>query len=114
MYVIIWQFVVKPGAESDFERAYGPDGIWSQFFRRGPGYLGTELLRDLEAVQRYLTIDRWSSRAAFESFQARFAGGYAAIDRQCEALTESETRMGSFESAGGQEPTRESDSHDEP
>ena len=31
-----------------FERVYGPEGDWAQFFRTGRGYVGTELLRDVE------------------------------------------------------------------
>ena len=31
-----------------FERVYGPEGEWAQFFRTGRGYVGTELLRDVE------------------------------------------------------------------
>ena len=27
-----------------FERVYGPEGEWAEFFRRGQGYVGTELL----------------------------------------------------------------------
>ena len=32
-----------------FERAYGPEGEWAQFFREGRGYVGTELLHDVES-----------------------------------------------------------------
>ncbi len=103
MYVIIWKFVVKPGAESDFETAYGPYGVWAQFFRRGLGYVGTELLRDIAARRQYFTVDRWDSSEAFESFQAQFAAGYKSIDEECAALTESELKIGSFESVGVQE-----------
>jgi heme-degrading monooxygenase HmoA len=99
MYVMIWKFVVKPGREADFEAAYGPDGVWAQFFRRGPGYIETELLRDTATRLQYFTIDRWDSRAAFENFQARFSAGYKAIDEECEVLTESELKIGSLESA---------------
>ena len=100
MYVIIWKFTVRPGLEADFAAAYGPEGLWAQFFRRGPGYVETELLRDALTPRQYFTIDRWESQAAFESFQARYADDYKAIDRECEVLTESEVKIGSFESAG--------------
>src|ERR687888_2169496 len=32
----------------EFERVYGPEGEWTAFFRGGAGYVGTELLRDVE------------------------------------------------------------------
>ena len=100
MYVIIWTFNVRPGLEVDFENVYGPDGLWAQYFRRGHGYIETELLRDLAESRQYFAIDRWESQAAFEDFQARFAEGYKAIDQECEALTESEVKIGGFEAVG--------------
>ena len=97
MYVIIWKFAVKPGLENDFEAVYGPDGTWAQFFRRGRGYLETELLRDASVAGKYVTIDRWESKAAYEEFKTRFADSYSAIDQECEVLTESETQIGTYE-----------------
>jgi hypothetical protein len=46
MFVILWEFEVKPGCEQSFESAYGPEGAWTQLFRRDPGYLKTLLLKD--------------------------------------------------------------------
>ena len=63
MHVIIWEFRAQRGREGEFEGAYGPDGDWANFFRSGEGYLGTELMRDLETPGRYVTIDRWTSAA---------------------------------------------------
>lgn len=97
MYVIIWKFAVKPGLENDFEAVYGPDGTWAQFFRRGQGYLGTELLRDAVVPGHYATIDRWESKSAYENFLTRFAEDYSAIDQECEVLTESETEIGTYD-----------------
>ncbi len=96
MHVVLWEFRVRPGHEQEFERAYGPRGLWEDLFRQGEGYMGTELFRDLAERKRYLTIDRWSSRAAFESFRARHLGEYEALDRHCSVMTESETQVGSF------------------
>jgi heme-degrading monooxygenase HmoA len=94
MYVVIWEFRVKPGRESEFELAYGPDGPWTALFRRDSGYLGTELLEDAEKPGRYLTIDRWVSSEAFEAFTTGFADEYEAIDRLCEDMTLDESRVG--------------------
>jgi len=96
MHVIIWEFRARRGREAEFERAYGPKGDWAEFFRRGEGYLGTELIRDIETEGRYVTIDRWTSQTAFETFRSQNVGQYEAIDRQCELLTEHEARVGSF------------------
>ena len=103
MYVIVWEFLPKAGREREFEAAYGPDGDWARFFGRGPGYLGTELQRDVQHPRRYLTLDRWESRKAYEAFRAAHAAAYEALDRRFEALTESETPLGSFVPAGGRD-----------
>jgi heme-degrading monooxygenase HmoA len=85
------------GEESGFERAYGPFGEWTRLFRRGDGYLGTELLRRSDDSGEYLAIDRWASRAAYEAFRARWSSEYGWLDRQLEELTEEETPLGAFE-----------------
>ena len=51
-----------------FEQTYGPEGDWAQFFRSGEGYIGTELLHDIEIPGRYLVIDRWDSTEAYNAF----------------------------------------------
>lgn len=113
MYVIIWKFVAKPGLENKFEEAYGPGGVWAEFFRRGHGYLETQLLREMRAPGRYMTIDRWDSRTAYEAFRSRFATEYSAIDQRCEALTESETEIGTYEVVTEHEPESRERHHDQ-
>lgn len=46
MFVVVWEFRVRPGQEAEFEARYGPDGDWARLFRLGEGYGGTVLLRD--------------------------------------------------------------------
>jgi heme-degrading monooxygenase HmoA len=103
-YAIVWELRPRPGREEEFERAYGPEGDWARLFRRAEGYLGTELLRDPAGPGRYLTIDRWASRAAFAAFKRAHGAEYEALDRACEGLTERESSLGSFENIepGGQ------------
>ncbi len=100
MYVILWEFRVRQGREKEFEEAYGPAGTWGRFFARGEGYRGTDLHRDLAGGRRYVTIDRWTSQAAYETFRDRHREEYEAIDARCEALTEHESPLGSFASVG--------------
>jgi hypothetical protein len=52
MYVVLWRFRPLVGRESEFERAYGPSGEWTRLFRRGDGYLSTELLRRSDDPRR--------------------------------------------------------------
>lgn len=100
MYVIVWRFRPRAGREADFERAYGAGGAWADLFRRGAGFLGTELLRGTDGSRDYLTLDRWDSRAAHDAFAERWASEYAALDRDLEELTEVEVPIGSYEEPG--------------
>ena len=97
MYVIVWRYDVKPERESDFVRDYGPNGLWVGFFGSGAGYLGTELLQDADVQHRYLTIDRWTNRQAYESFLAQRLEEYEALDQGCAEMTNEEVRVGALE-----------------
>jgi|SRR5215204_660943 len=96
-YVILWRFRLRMGRESAFERAYGPSGEWALLFRRGDGYLGTELLRRSDDSREYITLDRWASRRAYEAFRARWSSEYRRLDGRLEELTEEEAPLGAFE-----------------
>jgi heme-degrading monooxygenase HmoA len=96
-FVAFWEFRPKPGAESRFESAYGPQGIWAKFFAAGEGFVATELHRDLKDTGRYLTLDFWVSHAAYEGFCKAHAEEYQSIDQQCEDLTAEEKLIGYFE-----------------
>ena len=80
VYAYMWEFHVKDGSEVEFEQAYGSDGEWTQLFRKAEGYLGTELHRDIEAKGRYVTIDYWSSHAAYDAFREQLFAGLAFSD----------------------------------
>lgn len=99
MFVVLWMFEAKAGAEGDFARAYGPDGDWVRLFRRGAGYVETQLVRDVEIGRRFVTIDRWASRAAFEEFKAACRQDYEALDARCKELTRSERLIGYFDAS---------------
>ncbi len=101
-YLVVWEFRVKAEMQSRFELAYSPAGVWAQLFKGGEGFVRTELSRDLRIGGRYLTLDFWTSREAYEEFRRRHAERYRAIDEECEALTESEREIGSFEPVTGQ------------
>lgn len=97
MYVLVWEFHVRAGCESDFEEVYGPNGGWVRLFIKANGFLRTELNRDLENPRRYLTLDYWSSKEAYEFFRQQYREDYTELDRRCEGLTEKETALGEFE-----------------
>ncbi len=97
MFVTLWEFEVKSGHEAEFEKEYGPGGLWAAFFRQDPAYRETRLLRDTAQKRRYCTLDFWASRAAYEAFREQNAAEYKKIDAQCEAMTRKETPLGTFE-----------------
>jgi heme-degrading monooxygenase HmoA len=96
MFVVIWQFEIAEDKIAGFEAAYAPGGGWAQLFRRSPNYLGTELLRDAYVPGRYLTIDRWASEDDFRAFRKDHDQEYETLDRACDPLTTSETRVGAY------------------
>ena len=100
MYVLVWEFRVRPGAEAAFEQLYGPAGGWVALFATAPGYRGTELLRAEGAPRRYLTIDRWESRHAYEAFRRDAPARYQELDAVGEGLTEAEALLGEFTARG--------------
>jgi|HubBroStandDraft_1064217.scaffolds.fasta_scaffold03106_2 quinol monooxygenase YgiN len=96
-YLVIWEFQVKPETKLAFEQAYGPEGDWARLFRQCPDYRGTQLVRDTDRPGRYLTFDRWTSRATFDQFKQAHRADYDAFDQRCAALTDDESLIGEFE-----------------
>jgi hypothetical protein len=90
VYEIVWEFRPAPGREGDSESVYGPTGLWAALIRRGPGYLGTELVPPRDSGGWYRTIDRWESAAAYERCRQTWGSEYNALDRMCESLTSDE------------------------
>jgi heme-degrading monooxygenase HmoA len=80
-----------------FERVYGPEGEWAKFFRTGRGYVGTELLQDVEIPDRYLVVDRWESRDAYNEFVAANREEYMRRVDETAFHYASELRLGTFE-----------------
>ena len=95
MIALVFSYEVRDAAA--FERAYGVDGDWAQFFREGGGYIGTELLRDAEHPGRYLVIDRWESADAYNTFAASHREEYVRRVDDTRFLYDQELRFGTFE-----------------
>ena len=95
MIAIVFSYEVRYPAE--FERVYGPNGDWAQFFRQGSGYIGTELLRDIESEGRYLLIDRWESAEAYNAFAAQHREEYVRRVDETHLYYHQELRFGTFE-----------------
>jgi len=106
MFVILWEFEVKPGLEARFESVYGPQGGWVRLFALCPSYLGTRLLRDSQRPGFYMTLDQWTSREAYDIFRRQHASEYAALDAAGEELTLQERHLGSFEAEPASDAAR--------
>ena len=96
MIAIFWSFRPQMGREMEFESLYGPEGAWVELFRTAGGYLGSHLFKDEGDPGRYLTVDCWASRQAYDDFRRTRLPEYEALDRRCESLTEKEESLGVF------------------
>ena len=96
--VIALVFVYDVGDAAPFERVYGADGGWAAFFRQGRGYIGTELLKDVEQPGRYLVVDRWESREAYNAFVESHRDEYMRRVDETAFMYQQELRFGTFES----------------
>ena len=95
VFVTVWEYEVRPGAEPAFEALYGADGAWVALFRDQPGYLRTKLLRG-ERPGHYLTLDYWRSAQDYTVFHAAEQPRYAELDARGDALTRAERHLGMF------------------
>ena len=95
MLVIVFSYEARDPEQ--FEQVYGPEGEWAEFFRRGAGYVGTELLRDPESPGRYLVLDRWESAEAYNAFVEANRDEYMARVDDTRLYYDQELRLGTFE-----------------
>jgi heme-degrading monooxygenase HmoA len=96
--VIALVFLYETRDAESFEAAYGPDGDWAQFFRGNRGYIGSELLRDVEEPGRYVVIDRWESAETYNDFLAANRDAYMRHSDEMSFHYVQELRLGTFES----------------
>ena len=80
-----------------FEEVYGSGGAWAAFFSSGAGYVGTEVLRDIEQAGRYVVVDRWESAEAYNRFVEEHRDEYMRRVDETAYLYRQELRLGTFE-----------------
>jgi hypothetical protein len=90
VHLIQWDFLPAEEHLAEFLAAYGDDGDWVRLFRRGAGYLGTELLPMPGLPGWYRCIDRWGAEWDYAVFRREYAAEYQALDRRCERYTRQE------------------------
>jgi heme-degrading monooxygenase HmoA len=96
-YIRVWRFRPKPETVGAFEEAYGPGGDWARLFRTADGFLGTTLLKGAGDPAEYLTLDRWVSAQAYQTFRRDRDKEFTALDRRCEVMTALEEEVGQYE-----------------
>ena len=97
MFLALWEFEVKSGCVERFQSAYGPQGEWVRLFRTDPSFVETRLLRDSAAPNKFVTLDFWQTRYAYESFRELNHPAYAELDKTFEKLTTFENCIGMFD-----------------
>ena len=95
MIALVFSYEVRDPAQ--FEATYGPEGEWASFFAGARGYIGTELLRDVETPGRYLVVDRWDSAEAYNAFAGTHRDEYMRRVDESAFLYDQELRFGTFE-----------------
>ena len=95
MIALVFSYEVRDGTQ--FESVYGPEGEWAAFFATAQGYIGTELLRDVEQPGRYLVVDRWESADAYNAFVAERRDEYMQRVDDTRFMYDQELRFGTFE-----------------
>ncbi len=100
MIALVFRYEVRD--EAGFEKAYGPEGEWASFFREGTGYIGTELLHDVEEPERYLVVDRWESADAYNAFLSANQDEYLRRADESRFHYVQELRFGTFENVWGE------------
>jgi heme-degrading monooxygenase HmoA len=92
---IVFRYDVRD--PQDFADAYGPNGEWAQFFRQGAGYIGTELLQDVDELDRFIVIDRWESAEAYNTFVTERQDEYLQRSDDSPLYYVQELRLGTFQ-----------------
>ncbi|GJM29058.1 MAG: hypothetical protein DHS20C17_16930 [Cyclobacteriaceae bacterium] len=97
VFVYIWEYLVKEDCLLDFKQYYDPEGEWVQLFRKGTGYIATELHQDVSNPRRFITIDYWKTIHYRDRFRYEFSKEFQTLDKLCEDFTEKEILIGDFD-----------------
>jgi quinol monooxygenase YgiN len=96
-FAYVWEYIVRDDYVNEFRRVYGPGGEWVELFAQADGYVRTELHRDIDNRNRFLTIDYWVSRERRAQFREEFSAEFDDLDKACEELTVTERFVGDFQ-----------------
>jgi quinol monooxygenase YgiN len=96
MITIVWQYTINPEHRDSFLSYYNAAGEWVKIFRQAKGYIDTELLESTLSNESFMTIDRWTSEAAYDEFLKEHAVQYGELDRLCAECTIQEKFVGKY------------------
>lgn len=97
MFLVVWSYKVSIVNQYAFETMYGKNGKWVRLFNRFPDYIKTELCKDLNNENHYISMDYWNSRESYYAFRKMTEKEFTEIDKFGEKITLEETRLGEFE-----------------
>ena len=96
MIAIVWQFEIKKGQETEFERLYGVDGEWTAMNRQTRSYLGSSFLHDQNRSSRYIVVEYWSEMLVYEHHRSSRSAAIAALEERSRMLVDSVEPLGIF------------------
>ena len=96
MIAIMWQFDVKAGHETEFERLYGADGAWTAMNRHTRSYLGSSFLHDQSRSSRYIVIEYWSEMLVYEQHRTFRSAAIVSLEERSRTLVDSVEPLGVF------------------
>ena len=95
-YLTIWEYKITSEKKDEFENLYGNHGEWVKLFQKFSGFIKTELHRDINNPDKYVTIDHWESKEAYNQFKKLSKEDFLEIDKIGEGLTVEEKHIGEF------------------
>jgi hypothetical protein len=96
MIAIVWQFDVRHGRESEFERLYGVDGEWTKLNRQTRSYLGSSFLKDQNRAARYVLVEYWSEMLVYEQHRSSRTKAIESLEKRSAELVEATEPLGIF------------------
>ena len=97
MLAVVWQFDVRSGSETEFERLHGADGAWTALSRRSRSFLGSSFLKDLATPGRYLLLEYWSEMMVYEKHLADFSDNVEELKIQRAEMVQETIPLGIFD-----------------
>ncbi len=97
MYIVLTEFIARENKAAEFEDYFGSAGKRAETLRNGEGFMSTELLKDKEVKLRYVTMDRWVSKDAYDDFGIEFENENSDLAKAGEEFSSKQVLIGVLE-----------------